>query len=214
MVPESRLYMQYGAGLCGPEHWLNFDVSPVLRAQRLPFVGRLFRNVSPQFPNTIRYGDIVRGLPLRDGSCAAIYCSHVLEHLALNDFRTAIRNTRRYLVAGGRFRFVVPDLERLARRYVASETGDAAIEFLDSSGLGVRKRRTGLQGLIRAWLGNSAHLWMWDYKSVAAELADGGFERIRLAAVGDSGDSMFATVEEPDRWNGCLGVECFRPAID
>ena len=39
------------------------------------------------------YGDIINGLPLPEKSCKAIYCSHFLEHLSLQDFRTALKNT-------------------------------------------------------------------------------------------------------------------------
>ena len=86
------------------------------------------------------YGNIVRGLPIPKNSCDAIYCSHVLEHLSLNDFRTAIRNTLVYLVPGGRFRCVLPDLERLVATYTSSQHSDAAIKFLESSQLGIKNR--------------------------------------------------------------------------
>src|SRR4051812_43659884 len=112
MNPE---YVQYGCGLSAPESWRNFDASPTLRLQRLPVVGRrLHGGGLPLFPSNVEYGDIVRGLPVSPGSCRGVYCSHVLEHLALADFRTALRNTRAILRDGGIFRFVLPDLELLA----------------------------------------------------------------------------------------------------
>ena len=74
----------------------------------------------PNWPQNVEFGDIVRGLPIEEGSCRAIYCSHVLEHLALDDFRVALHNTYRYLAPEGVFRFVVPDLKVLATDYVTS----------------------------------------------------------------------------------------------
>jgi hypothetical protein len=51
---------------------------------------------------------------------------------------------------------------------------------------------------------------MWDYKSLAAELKDAGFARIRRAEMGDAGDLMFGPVEELRRWKDNLGVECWK----
>ena len=204
-------YVQYGAGLCGPEGWLNFDASPRLRMQRLPLIGGLFRSFGPRFPKTIHFGDIIHGLPLQEAYCDAIYCSHVLEHLSLSDFRIALRNTYSHLKPGGRFRLVVPDLEHLARAYLSSTDPEASIAFMKGSFLGHPDRPRGLAGLLSAWLGNSAHLWMWDEKALEKELAQAGFTGIRRARYGDSGDPAFAAVETPVRWENCLGMDCFRP---
>lgn len=204
-------YVQYGAGLCGPATWLNFDISPSLRLQRLPFLGPIFQKFGPPFPETIRFGDIVSGLPLPFESCKAMYCSHTLEHLALDDFRKALRNTYLYLRPGGRFRFVVPDLESLARDYLASPSADAALVFMQDTYLGKATRPRGLTALLRNNFGNSAHLWMWDYKAMSRELYQAGFEAIRRAEYGDSGDSMFEVVEDRGRWENCLGIDCWRP---
>lgn len=204
-------YVQYGAGLCGPSGWLNFDVSPTLRLQRLPLIGKLFSRVGPTFPTTVRFGDIISGLPLGSSTCAAIYCSHTLEHLALEDLRKALRNTYQHLASGGRFRFVLPDLEQLAKDYLANPDANAALKFMTDSCLGKPSRPRGLYGMLRSAFGNTAHLWMWDYKAMSKELEAVGFERIRRATCGDSGDPMFADVEEPSRWHKCLGIECWRP---
>jgi len=211
MGPASKVYVQYGAGLCGPAAWMNFDISPTLRLQRLPLVGRLFTSVGPRFPESVRYGDIVTGLPLKWDLCDAMYCSHVLEHLSLHDLRQALRNTFRHLKPGKRFRFVVPDLEQLAADYLADQSPGAAITFMEDSYLGKATRPRGVAGLLRQSWGNSSHLWMWDYKSLAKELKDVGFQGVRRAEFGDSGDTMFDAVEDERRWHKCLGMECWRP---
>jgi predicted SAM-dependent methyltransferase len=68
-------------------------------------------------------GDILKGLPVADGSCQGIYRSHVLKHLALDEVGTTLRNAFRHLKPGGTFRTVLPDLERLARDYVTANNG-------------------------------------------------------------------------------------------
>jgi hypothetical protein len=123
-------YVQYGCGQCAPETWLNFDCSPTLRFERLPLlVGRLYTRNAHRFPTNVQFGNIVKGLPIPNGECKGMYCSHVLEHLSLNEFRLALRNSYAYLRSGGIFRLVVPDLEHLARIYLADGDAEAAIRL-------------------------------------------------------------------------------------
>jgi predicted SAM-dependent methyltransferase len=183
-------YVQYGCGLSAPQGWLNFDASPTLRVQRLPLAGLLRSAGGTVFPANVRYGDIVKGLPVEPGSCRAVYCSHVLEHLSLSDFRVALANTRAVLAKGGLFRLVVPDLRVAAQRYVADPSDTAASRFMTETFLGVTERPRGVRGLLRSWLGNSHHLWMWDYPSLSRELATAGFKDIRPARMGDSSEPM------------------------
>jgi SAM-dependent methyltransferase len=206
------MFVNYGCGLTTPLMWENFDNSPSLRLRRLPWVGRLLIH-KPNWPVQARVGDIVSGLPIPDCSCDAIYCSHVLEHLSLVDFRLALRNTYRYLKPGGVFRLVVPDLAAAINQYNASDSADAASTFLSSGTmLGTIQRPRGLMGIIRHIFGNSRHLWMWDYPGLAKELGDAGFVKVRRAQIGDSAIAAFGEVEDPDRWDPscCVGVEATR----
>lgn len=199
-------YVQYGCGWSAPEGWRNFDSSPTLRFERLPLIGHIYTKNDTRFPENVEYGDIVKGLPIPSESCKGVYSSHVLEHLALEDFRIALLNTLKILVPGGVFRLVVPDLEYSARRYVESLSNAAAFEFIRATHLGRESRPRGIKGLAATWLGNSHHLWMWDYTSIQLELAEAGFAGVRRATFGDSSDPMFRTVEKEDRWENCLGV--------
>lgn len=204
------MYIQYGCGLTAPEGWVNFDLSPTLILSKIPVLGSLLskKEIIPNWPNNVKYGDIIKGLPVPNNTCKAVYCSHVLEHLALEDFRIALNNTYKLLEKGGTFRFVLPDLNRLAQEYIKSEKEDASIDFMDKSYLGRRSRPHGLRGLLKCILGNSSHLWMWDYQSISIELSHVGFHKIRKAEYGDSSDRMFDKVETKGRWENCLGVEC------
>lgn len=143
-----------------------------------------------------------------DGSCKAIYCSHVLEHLSLEDFRKALLNTYGKLQAGGVFRLVLPDLEYYAKEYIDDPTANAALSFMQETSLGQEKRSRSLVGFLATWLGNSQHLWMWDFRSVRRELQDVGFKEIRRAQFGDSKDDKFKEIEDMIRWENCLGIEC------
>ena len=111
-------YVQYGCGFTAPGEWTNYDASPTLRFERLPFLGKLYTRNKQRFPQNVKYGDIVAGLPEATDSCDGIYCSHVLEHLAYQDFLMALKNTWLILKPGGKFRGVVPDLKSAVQRYM------------------------------------------------------------------------------------------------
>lgn len=203
------LYVQFGCGLCAPAGWRNFDASPRLRVEKCPVIGQFIRH--PLFPKNCEYGDIVKGLPLSPGTCDVLYSSHVLEHLSLEDLRTALRNTFLLLKPGGIFRAVVPDLEDAASKYLASEEEDRAISFLKVTSLGKVKRARTFSGWLHEAIGNSYHLWMWDFRGLAAELRSVGFVEIRRAYYGDSNSAMIDLVESSEQWHEAMGIHCFKP---
>ena len=207
-------FVQFGCGTCAPEGWRNFDAGPAFWMQKhLPFLTpMLVKRGYPKYPTQrIQYADVVIGLPVEPQSATAVYCSHVLEHLALSEFRFAIGNVFTYLRSGGRFRAVVPDLEYLVKRYVADPVEEAALRFLDDSGLGDRNGMRGLETLPALFFGRSRHLWMWDYKAMKQELERAGFVDVRRAYFNDSAEVRFKEVEDKGRWENCLGVESRRP---
>jgi SAM-dependent methyltransferase len=201
--------VQFGCGLCAPSQWQNFDASPTLRLQKLPIVGSLVPSGEfGRFPVNVDYGNIVTGLPIPDESVKFLYCSHVLEHLTLDELRQALRNCYRHLAPGGIFRFVLPDLEFMSQQYLNATDPDAALEFMRVTYLGIENRHRNFKGFLKEWLGGSQHLWMWDYKSLSRELSAVGFEEIRRAQFGDSGIAEFSELENAQRWENELGIQC------
>jgi hypothetical protein len=128
--------------------------------------------------------------------------------LALADFHVAMQHTLSYLKPGGVFRFVLPDLEQLARGYLSDTGALAASHFMEASCLGKSRRARGLRGFLTEWLGNSAHLWMWDEKAMMRQLTEHGFRDIRRAQFGDADDKRFNEVEDKGRFDGCLAMQC------
>ena len=93
-------YVNVGCGSRAHDAWLNLDVAPAVPG--------------------VRAWDAERGLPLADASCAAVYHSHVLEHLRRDAVLPFLAECRRVLEAGGVLRVVVPDLEDACRAYLAA----------------------------------------------------------------------------------------------
>jgi predicted SAM-dependent methyltransferase len=82
-------------------------------------------DVTPQSP-AVHPHDLRDPLPFPDGSCTAVYASHVLEHFARADAPRFLRECRRVLMSGGVLRIVVPDLETIARLYLTNLEGALA----------------------------------------------------------------------------------------
>jgi hypothetical protein len=204
------LYVQYGCFFTAPEEWMNFDAALALKWEKLPFLGRTFKWNGTHFPRNVRVGDIVAGLPVPNRSCRGVYASHVLEHLALDEFHKALDNSRKILADDGVFRMVVPDLEWSAREYVrrieaAEPTANAS--FLDETGLGHRTREGSVFKFLHTFLKRSAHLWMWDTLALTHSLQQHGFTRVRKCAYGDCEDPMFALVEAEKRFEHAVALE-------
>jgi predicted SAM-dependent methyltransferase len=158
----------------------------------------------------VRYGDIVRGLPVSDDSVDGVYASHVLEHLSLEDFRTALGNTMRMLRPGGLFRLVVPDLQALVGFYqqrLAQGVSETNSWLMRSTGLGTERSPRGARAVAQAIFGAGAHLWMWDEFGLTTELRNAGFSEIRRCQFGDCMDRTFLEVEVADRFDGSCAME-------
>jgi Methyltransferase domain len=140
-TPKSES-VQYGCGWQAPTNWLNFDSSPTLCLERLPFIGRLYTKNERRSPENVWYGDIAKGLPVGKGSVARLFASHVIEHLCYQDALIAIKRSYELLKPGGLFRLIVPDLKARAQKYIGWRS--AMIEIF----------------------GGSHHLWMWDEASL------------------------------------------------
>ncbi|MDR0603896.1 MAG: methyltransferase domain-containing protein [Bacteroidales bacterium] len=211
------LYVQYGCGPSALTEWENFDASPSLLFQKIPIIGKLLENkLDIIFASNVHYGNIIAGLPVKDNPCDGIYCSHVLEHLSLHDFRLALKNTYKILKCGGIFRCVVPDLETAARNYLnALDNGDAnaSINFIGHvTSLGLNSRPKGLKNVMSFLWGNSRHLWMWDKNSLSMESKIAGFVNIRQCKFNDSEDKMFEHVENQGRFTNAIALECNKRA--
>lgn len=198
------IYVNYGCGLCAPTNWSNYDGSPRLWLECTPIFAQIVGLWQGRlFPANVRYGDIVRGLPLEPSSVDAVYASHVLEHLARRDVESALTNTYKLLRSGGIFRLVVPDIEWRAVRYVRDRgegTCSAADAFIESCNIGSKHMPKGFLGRLRATYGHTGHRWMYDFRSMSTLLSQAGFVDVRRCTMGDSGDAMFDAVEAKDRF--------------
>lgn len=112
MAAEEFLNVGCGRRFSRDPRWLNVDLVPAV----------------PE----VRQIDVQDGLPFPADTFAAVYHSHVLEHLDPSAGLAMLRECHRILQPGGILRVVVPDLETIARCYLArldeARAGNAGAE--------------------------------------------------------------------------------------
>ena len=200
MIEEDDIFIHFGGSFSGPapKEFRNFDSSPTLIVEKIPFFGKIYKKNENFFPSNVKYGDIVKGLPFKDNSVKGIYCSHVLEHLALNELRKSLKNILKMLKKDGIFRAVLPDLKSYCVQYCNNEI--SSVDFLKSTGLGTVNRTKSIKEMLINHYGGAKHLWMWDYSSLKKEILDCGFVKFRKAKFNDSCFDEFKLVETKHRW--------------
>ncbi len=212
MTKDNKLFVHFGGSYAGPapKEFLNFDSSPTLRFERIPLIGKLYKKNKEFFPLNVMYGDIVKGLPLEENSVEGIYCSHVLEHLALNELKISLKNVYKLLKKKGIFRAVLPDMKSHSIKYSNGEI--SSIDFLKKTGLGTLNRNRSFKEMLINHFGGSKHLWMWDFQSMKKELLECGFIEVREASFNDSLNQEFKLVETESRWKNepVIGFEAIK----
>ena len=107
-LSTSRRLLNVGCGNSFHLAWTNLDTAPAA-------------------PGIMRH-DLTKGLPFPADFFDAVYSSHVLEHLKPAAAQELINECHRVLKPGGVARIVVPDLEAIARLYLACVEDSAAAD--------------------------------------------------------------------------------------
>ncbi len=144
--------------------------------------------------------DLRRGLPFPAGSCAAIFCEHVIEHIPRESAPRLLEECRRALEPGGVLRLSTPDAERYLRSYA----GDG--EFLRHPGF-VEPSDTPLDRVNRMMRESGQHLWVYDEASLRLLLERSGFKTIVRQEAGRSLHARMADIDAPERVFESLYVE-------
>lgn len=156
----------------------------------------------------VRFANAAVGIPCAAGSVAAVYSSHMIEHLDRGEARAFLAEVRRVLRPGGVVRIAAPDLSRLVGDYVA--TGDAD-GFVSGIHMGL-DRPAGVRGWLKwALVGPRHHLWMYDGESLARLLRETGFADATVVAAGTTGIADPGLLDLAERAAESVYVEAVRP---
>jgi SAM-dependent methyltransferase len=211
---NTPILLNLGCGLKTAPTFVDIDWSPSLRAANskvlnllaTPFLSSERKRRIGAMVGDIRVHNLSKGIPYPDNSVDAVYHSHLLEHIDREFVPGFFAEIRRVLKPGGLHRICVPDLENLARSYLASL--EAAItsrtpnghersieEMIEQS---VRREADGTSKqppLRRAaenfFFGDArkrgeTHQWMYDRVNLPARLREAGFTQVRVTTWNDS----------------------------
>lgn len=197
---------------CGPgivaDGWVNSDASPTLILQKLPLIGAPLTRNRVKFDSRVVYKNILNIGESEFNSYDYIFSSHVLEHLSLEDFRKTLFNCFKLLKSRGIFRLIMPDIKVLVENYMKNKDFDS-IKLIESMGIGVKSKPKNFFDFLISYLGNSKHLWLWDYETTLKELDAVGFKKIRKYNYGEYDlYPEFSHVEKETRFLNSFAVEC------
>ena len=209
-----------GCGQTPTFGWRNFDNSVTVRLSKLPVMSAVLRwlgvlnQAQYQFTkfarqHKIEYGNAVRKLPLKTGSCDVVYSSHMLEHLDRSEAGLFLREAHRLLCPNGILRIAVPDISRQVAQYNACGDADA---FMEASCLCVSRPKGLAQRLRLLLVGTRHHQWMYDGKSLSRLLAKHGFVQPEIMPVGMTGISDAGPLNLQERCTKSVYVEARKPA--
>jgi SAM-dependent methyltransferase len=196
-MPSQEIKINIGCGLSGISGWHNLDNSPTITASRVPVLNRILK--TPAWPPDVQRYDVRKGLRFADDSVRYIYSSHTFEHFTYAESLAIAKDCRRVLMPGGILRIVVPDLELIAREYLADASPLAAQTFISRLSL-----NHSLQDVIHP---GSNHSQMFDRRILPHMLREAGFDDVEVSSYGKSGIAEIAQLDLEVRSNESLYVE-------
>ncbi|HTQ60795.1 MAG TPA: methyltransferase domain-containing protein [Candidatus Solibacter sp.] len=227
------LRLNLGCGLRTVDGWINVDGSWNARLAKHPLLRRLLASLhvitkdKSEIPWSakILIHDIRKPLPFPDGSANAVYASHVLEHLYVEEGRNLIQESFRVLAKGGVLRVVVPDLNAILREYLGEHPfGELSAEMAslcpaDRVNQRLLMRWPSPSGgslfyrIYNSWQDFHTHKWMYDSNSLAALIESVGFAEVQPKTSGESRIENVDEIEEPSRIlnGGGICVEGVKP---
>ena len=185
-----------GCGRTPTDGWLNMDNSPAIKLANSPLkyqIAKIFRllnssqieNIEWNKANSIQFADATKSLPLKDGSVAFIYTSHMLEHLSQDGARRFLEEALRVLEDGGVLRIAVPDLKLAVEEYMATEDADTFMRNILVQAPPISTLKQKIQLFVS---GYRHHQWMYDENSLSKLLRETGFKNVEVCTNGYTKD--------------------------
>jgi len=180
--------LNLGCGHNAPASWDNYDRSPMIFMRNHPRVRAALRRARvlhddhlPLWPDNVIRRDLSKPLPYADASVAAVYSSHMLEHLYLDDARALLAECARVMKPGAPLRLALPDGEQWARDLLAASedpTGEAGLRYQEMLRAHPEAKPSG-RGRVAFVAGSNWHKWQPTRGLLTRLLTDSGFRDVR-----------------------------------
>jgi SAM-dependent methyltransferase len=153
--------------------WVNTDITPHIRVSRIPYAAELLHSVRMMSSKRlaqhqagifrqIEYLNLSKKFAYASNSFAAVFTSHVLEHLYPSVAIRCLGECLRVLRPNGVLRISVPDLDRMVRDYDPADP-EAFLQELFQYGVGADK---------------NSHHWHYNYTNLSFHLLNLGFSKV------------------------------------
>jgi Uncharacterized protein conserved in bacteria len=214
-VIEQPKKLHLGCGLNTHEGWINLDGSWNAWLANYPIVRRIVKTLHLMplsqleipWSSNILIHDLRKPLPFLNSSLCAIYASHLLEHLYLEEAKHLLKECFRVLQPNGVLRMVVPDLKAIILEYIGEKPYDKveAINRADRLNYKLHLRTPeSLSGNIFYRIYKSlkdfhSHKWMYDIDSLSWYFGQAGFVDVREMRFHQSRIEGIENLERADR---------------
>ena len=229
---ETPMKIHIGCGTVTPDGWINLDGSWNARLANHSLarsIAKAFR-LLPKHVYDVGWSgkvlpqDLRKPLPFEDASLCAVYGSHVLEHLYLDQADRLLKECFRTLRPSGVLRLVVPDLKWTVSAYLTHETegqliGPTNMPRGDELNQRLLLRASGapagniLYKLYNVVTDFHSHKWMYDAESLGWHMSKAGFVEVRQKElwVSNIPDIKMIEKEESFEHDGGICVEAVKP---
>ncbi len=208
--PADKIYLNLGCGHHAPESWINIDRSPQMLLRKFPKVKSALRRANVltehhmgEWPDNVVRRDLTEPLPLPDGVASAVYSSHMLEHLFLEDARRFLGECARVTRPGAVLRLALPDAEQFARDMLEAgedPDGKAGLQYQEMLRAHPEERPSGKR-LVTFVGGSNYHRWQPVRGLVKSMLRDAGFTDVQERTFRDGALPEVEIVElREDSW--------------
>jgi predicted SAM-dependent methyltransferase len=236
IAAEKSNKLHLGCGSKTPEGWINLDGSWNAWSRKYPMVRKVLKTfrilpvrlLNIQWNPDILIHDVRKPLRFQDNSLEAIYASHLLEHLYLEEAKRLLKECFRILKPGGVLRMVVPDLRAIVLEYMGEKPfGDSSEEMeADSRGDRLNKRFSMrsqeppsgnlIYRIYTALKDFHSHKWMYDADSLVRYFSFAGFVDVQEMQFLQSRIKGIKQVEDAGRVLSGAGicVEGVKPKVD
>lgn len=153
--------------------WINTDITPHIFITHIPFLpyvlyrlGKIseerFRQHKKGIFKKVKYLNVKKRFPIKDGACECVYASHLFEHLYYDDARHCVSEIHRILEKEGIIRIAVPDLDTIIKNYDPMKSDEFCSALFESDQSRVKNQ----------------HHWMYNEASLKKLLHVAGFKTV------------------------------------